>query len=435
MAIQDARHVADPQMSLSQGSDDAVDRNGPVVSVQFGSGMHGPGIASSLPEGHHLCDEMVTSQGLVEKDLHETCGEPEELVIPPPMCEMEACEKTKHSQHSVVTTCSGDEIDVSMGQSPKEWQTGGALDESDEETAVGAELADQIFGEKLGVTQQRVSSESPFAHLPTWRLVAAIVKSGDSFLQERLALQLISEMAAVFKEAGLPIRLYPYKVLIDSSLSGLIQAVPDAISIHTLKSRCRSGCGTLSNLFNRIHKDSPEELEATRRRFVNSLAGYSIVSYLMQIKDRHNGNILIDRAGHVVHIDFGFMLSNSPGSNMNFEQAPFKLTSEAVDFIGGADSNLWAYYQRLVVGGFLALRQQWQRVVQLVEMTLESHPNLPCFCKGNCVTHDLMGRFRLDASDEECEEYVMRLIEESLDHWTTWQYDSFQYMSNGILYS
>ena len=63
-----------------------------------------------------------------------------------------------------------------------------------------------------------------------------------------------------------------------------------------------------------------QELDATRHRFMNSLAGYSIVCYLMQIKDRHNGNILVDRQGHVVHIDFGFMLSNSPGSNMNFEQ-------------------------------------------------------------------------------------------------------------------
>ena len=46
-----------------------------------------------------------------------------------------------------------------------------------------------------------------------------------------------------------------------------------------------------------------------------------------------------------------------------------------------------------------------------------------------------MSRFCLDASDEECEQHVLGLIEESLDHWTTWQYDSFQYMSNGILYS
>ncbi len=48
-----------------------------------------------------------------------------------------------------------------------------------------------------------------------------------------------------------------------------------------------------------------------------------------QVKDRNDGNLLITRDGHIVHIDFGFMLSNTPG-DMAFEQAPFKLTSELV---------------------------------------------------------------------------------------------------------
>jgi hypothetical protein len=43
----------------------------------------------------------------------------------------------------------------------------------------------------------------------------------------------------------------------------------------------------------------------------------------------------MDDAGHIIHIDFGFMLSNSPGG-VNFEAAPFKLTRELLEIM---DSN------------------------------------------------------------------------------------------------
>ena len=65
-------------------------------------------------------------------------------------------------------------------------------------------------------------------------------------------------------------------------------------------------------------------------------------------QDRHNGNILLDTAGHIIHIDFGFMLSNSPGG-VNFEAAPFKLTRELLEVMGsnseGQASEMFDYYK------------------------------------------------------------------------------------------
>lgn len=61
-----------------------------------------------------------------------------------------------------------------------------------------------------------------------------------------------------------------------------------------------------------------------------------MISYILQVKDRHNGNILVDKErGSLVHIDFGFILDISPANNLKFERAHFKLTEEMIKIMGG----------------------------------------------------------------------------------------------------
>ncbi|CAJ1974702.1 unnamed protein product [Sphenostylis stenocarpa] len=101
------------------------------------------------------------------------------------------------------------------------------------------------------------------------------------------------------------------------------------------------------------------------------MAGYSLVCYLLQVKDRHNGNLLMDEEGHIIHIDFGFMLSNSPGG-VNFESAPFKLTRELLEVMDsdaeGIPSEFFDYFKVLCIQGFLTCRKHAERVILLVEM-------------------------------------------------------------------
>ncbi|KAI9478220.1 MAG: kinase-like domain-containing protein [Benjaminiella poitrasii] len=160
---------------------------------------------------------------------------------------------------------------------------------------------------------------------------------------------------------------------------------------------------------------------------MRSLAGYSIACYVLQIKDRHNGNLLIDDAGHLIHIDFGFMLSNSPGS-VGFEMAPFKLPQEYIDILGGVHGEKFAEYKALMKAAFLAVRKHSENILLLTEM-MSKDSNLPCFQNGDLTVSQLRDRFQLQLTEPQAEEFVDRLIMSSCCNVFTRLYDTFQYYS------
>jgi len=126
------------------------------------------------------------------------------------------------------------------------------------------------------------------------------------------------------------------------------------------------------------------------------------------------------------------MLSNSPGS-LNFETAPFKLTQEYIDFMGGMDSAKYEYFKVLLSSGFMEVRKYYDRITGLVEMMLQSDTKLPCLVAGGTkVIEDMKQRFVLGYTDRECEEHIAGLIRESVNNWRTMKYDQYQFLTNGI---
>jgi len=137
---------------------------------------------------------------------------------------------------------------------------------------------------------------------------------------------------------------------------------------------------------------------------------------------------MLTEDGSVVHIDFGFMLSNSPGGNLNFENCPFKLTNEFVQVMGSE----YSYFTILVINGFLEARKHAQQIVTLVEIMMQGS-NMACFLGGPQTLVFLRDRFLIDKGEEACVEHAMGLIEESVNNWRTIQYDNYQRITNGIL--
>ncbi|PIM97853.1 1-phosphatidylinositol 4-kinase [Handroanthus impetiginosus] len=294
-------------------------------------------------------------------------------------------------------------------------------------------VGDALAGELWELKKERIRKASVYGKLPGWDLRSVIVKSGDDCRQEHLAVQLISHFYDIFQEAGLPLWLRPYEVLVTSSYTALIETIPDTASLHSIKSRFPN-ISSLRDFFVAKYQENSPAFKLAQRNFVESMAGYSLVCYLLQVKDRHNGNLLLDEEGHIIHIDFGFMLSNSPGG-VNFESAPFKLTRELLEVMDsdaeGVPSEFFDYFKVLCIQGFLTCRKHAERIILLVEMLQDS--GFPCFKGGPRTIQNLRKRFHLNLTEEQCVSLVLSLISSSLDAWRTRQYDYYQRVLNGIL--
>lgn len=180
------------------------------------------------------------------------------------------------------------------------------------------------------------------------------------------------------------------------------------------------------------NRDSPA-FKQVQQNFIASLAAYSVASYVLQVKDRHNGNILVDTSGHIIHIDFGFIFDISPGGNLKFERAPFKLSKEMIEVMGGGmDAPPFVYFSQCCVRGYLSLRKHMRVITGLVALMLEC--GLPCF-KGATI-EQLTARFVPDKSDEEAGQFMLDRVRESFSQiaTTTQLYDQFQAWQNNIDY-
>lgn len=289
-----------------------------------------------------------------------------------------------------------------------------------------------VFGESKRDRLARVRRSSPWGAHPNWSMNAMIVKAGDDLRQEELALQLIYVFQSIWQDAGLTCSVRPYVALPTNSDCGLLEVVDDSSSIDGIKKAIR-----VSSIYNFYLKAYDGEQSMLYRRaqqnFVESMAGYSIVSYILQIKDRHNGNLMISREGDLVHIDFGFLFVTSPGG-LNFESAPFKLSQELIDVMGGVSSDAFNYYRVLVYEALAAARERCEDLLALVSI-LTPYNAMPCLgADPGAVIGQLRARFRDDLfSEADYAVYAKELIVNSADNWRTRRYDQFQSLQNGIL--
>ena len=233
--------------------------------------------------------------------------------------------------------------------------------------------------------------------------ISIMFKYGDDLRQDQLILQMINYMDSLLKKIHLDYEFTIYKTLATSKSDGFVEFVPDSKTIYDIirLKPMREYYADLSN-----HNEA--ELNKKLESYINSCAGYCVVTFLLGIGDRHLENLMIDKNGRLFHIDFGYILGRDPKPM----PPPIKLCKEMVECMGGKGSKGFNDFQQKCVNAYWVLRDNARIIVNMFYLMIDS--GIPELNNIDNLTK-LHEKFVPQKNKQEAANYILDNLKESVD--------------------
>jgi hypothetical protein len=140
-----------------------------------------------------------------------------------------------------------------------------------------------------------------------------------------------------------------YKIIMITNNIGVIEFLDDCLTLKNINSKNY----TLQNYILDNNKDS--RIKTIKERFAKSLAISSCLSYVLGLGDRHASNIMISKSGHIIHIDYGYILENPIHSTI-VNNPIIRISHEMIDFLGGWNSEYYDLFKNYIIKVFDIIR-------------------------------------------------------------------------------
>lgn len=245
-------------------------------------------------------------------------------------------------------------------------------------------------------SQEHIRSDDP-------SIFEIMFKYGDDLRQDQLILQIISYMDLIFKNVHLDFNFTTYKVLATSKTDGFVEFVAN----------CRTIQDILANNGNQISpylREISNNFDKTLDYFISSCAGYCVVTYILGIGDRHLENLLINNAGKLFHIDFGFILGKDPKPF----PPPVKLCMQMVEAMGGKNSAQYEVFKKKCVDAYLCLRTNARLIVNMFYLMIHSGIN-QLTENSEIALNKLHEKFVPNFNPQEASNSILSKLEESVN--------------------
>lgn len=231
-----------------------------------------------------------------------------------------------------------------------------------------------------------------------------LFKSGDDLRQDQLVTQIVRLIRDLLAGYGSDYRLTMYDVIPFSRSDGLVEFVEKSEAISSIK----KSYPTLRHYFAAYSSDSNGSLgfpKSILDTFIRSCSGYSVITFLLGVGDRHLDNLLLCEDGRLFHVDFGFILGDDPKPF----PPPMKLCSEMIEGLGGIGSEGYTTFQLMCCQCFRCIRRHSELISDV--LLVMAHSGIKGFRSDPFgVIGRVQEKFQLGLPEVEAEAFLLDII-------------------------
>eukprot|EP01052_Picozoa_sp_SAG31_P019764 SAG31_NODE_1456_length_8264_cov_4.918570_2_plen_373_part_00 len=162
-----------------------------------------------------------------------------------------------------------------------------------------------------GVVPSATTSHKSQSRRPTLeRPLRLVYKIGESVGRDLAVLHIMRRIDGLWKHDGLDLSIVPYHGVVTGVDEGmlefvegttLMQIILDSLDGSPLDLVPFNSCEHIATWLSRQQPANESGLASVQGRFVRSVAGYSVLQYLLRFGDRHASNVMFRSDGTVFH--------------------------------------------------------------------------------------------------------------------------------------
>ena len=215
-----------------------------------------------------------------------------------------------------------------------------------------------------------------------------------------------------------------YNVFPVNSTIGWIEMVEQSSTLYEVKNRYES---TLQNYI--LDFNPHKTIKDIRERFITTCVSSCVLCYVLGVGDRHLENILINKEGELIHIDFTYILGEDP----QHSSAEMKITQDMLDMLGGKMSTNFSDFKNRCKRSFSIIRRRSSLWYILFSYLAFITPNIPGFNENfSLIKHHILERLVPGEHDKEASMQIINIVNRSSNalHISDWTHDWSVRLSN-----